>query len=95
MAHDFYRRAGRDVNFFSAAHVLLAKPSLFAEGNRQGHFFGFVFFTADFLAPSWKARPRLRLRYGLRIHVELRKSPREARSRTLTFLAAGLSLKES
>ena len=25
--------------------------ALFAEGSRQGHFFGFVFFTADFLAP--------------------------------------------
>ena len=25
--------------------------SLFAEGSRQGHFFGFAFFTADFLAP--------------------------------------------
>jgi hypothetical protein len=25
--------------------------SLFAEGSRQGHFFGFGFFTADFLAP--------------------------------------------
>jgi hypothetical protein len=24
--------------------------SLFAEGSRQGHFFGFAFFTADFLA---------------------------------------------
>ncbi|MEO6872334.1 MAG: hypothetical protein ABI233_08975, partial [Chthoniobacterales bacterium] len=26
--------------------------SLFAEGSRQGHFFSFAFFTADFLAPS-------------------------------------------
>src|SRR5438874_4250899 len=25
--------------------------SPFAEGSRQGHFFGFAFFTADFLAP--------------------------------------------
>ena len=25
--------------------------SLFAEGSRQGHFFGFALFTADFLAP--------------------------------------------
>ena len=25
--------------------------ALFAEGSRQGHFFGFAFFTADFLAP--------------------------------------------
>ena len=31
--------------------MLLAKHGLFAEGSRQGHFFGFAFFTADFLAP--------------------------------------------
>jgi hypothetical protein len=28
----------------------LAALSLFAEGSRQGHFFGFAFFAADFLA---------------------------------------------
>jgi hypothetical protein len=54
--------------------------SLFAEGSRQGHFFGFAFFTADFLAPFFalllespavcsairygKARPLLHPRYG-------------------------------
>ena len=30
----------------------MEKPGVtFAEGSRQGHFFGFAFFTADFLAP--------------------------------------------
>jgi len=31
--------------------AFLLSCSLFAEGSRQGHFFGFAFFTADFLAP--------------------------------------------
>jgi hypothetical protein len=30
--------------------LLLAKPLLFTEGGRPGHFFDFDFFTADFLA---------------------------------------------
>jgi hypothetical protein len=34
--------------------------SLFAEGGRQGHFFGFAFFTADFLAPFFALLPRSR-----------------------------------
>jgi hypothetical protein len=36
------------------AHVLLAKPSIFAEGSRQGHFFGFALFTAGFIGERKK-----------------------------------------
>ena len=35
-----------------ATGVLVEKSGgMLAEGSRQGHFFGFAFFTADFLAP--------------------------------------------
>ena len=41
--------------FFGAVGIVLA-----AEGSRAGHFRGFVFFTADFLAPFFALLPRSR-----------------------------------
>jgi hypothetical protein len=34
--------------------------SLFAEGSRQGHFFGFAFFTADFIGERKKVEGRIK-----------------------------------
>ena len=44
-----------------ATGVLVEKPGgMLAEGSRQGHFFGFAFFTADFFAPFFALLPRSR-----------------------------------
>jgi hypothetical protein len=44
---------------------------MLAEGGRQGHFFGFAFFTAELLAPFFALLPRSRT---LPAHEEFRSS---------------------